>query len=155
MQRSRGKILSSAADLVASGGLAAVTMSSVARRAAVAKATVYNHFRDRDELLQALMVAEGERLLAHCDSVTGGDRIDAAAEWLSGSAVLSGLRQYDPATVLGLAGWATTAPRAYETVASWCAPSAGDAGTEDAGTEHRDTAEALRWLVSFIVAPRR
>ena len=55
MERARSGILDAAAELVADGGPRAVTMAAVARRAAVAKATVYNHFRDRDELLRALL----------------------------------------------------------------------------------------------------
>jgi len=140
MLRAREQILDAAAELVASGGLSAVTMASVARRSAVAKATVYNHFRDRDDLLQALLAFEGERLLAACAGVPDADRLHIAARWLSESTVIAGLRRFDPATVLSVADRAAAEPRVHETVRRWC-------------TEDDDPERALRWLVSFAVVP--
>lgn len=140
MQRARAGILSAAADLVAEGGPRSVTMSSVARRGAVAKATVYNHYRDRDELLAALLGTQREQLVAHCSSVRRADRLASAADWLSGSAVLAGLRQHDPGTLVRLVDIASTDPTVLADVARWCP--AGD-----------DPHCALRWLLSFAVAP--
>ena len=140
MQRARTGILAAAADLVAEGGPRAVTMSSVARRGAVAKATVYNHYRDRDELLVALLSTQREQLVAHCSSVRRADRLATAAAWLSGSPVLAGLREHDPATLVGLVTVASTDPGVLTDVTRWCP--AGD-----------DPQRALRWLLSFAVAP--
>lgn len=140
MPRARAGILAAAADLVAEGGPRALTMSSVARRGAVAKATVYNHFRDRDELLAALLSSQREKLVDHCSAIRRADRLGAAADWISGSAVLAGLRQHDPGTLVRLAGIASTDPVVLADVARWCP--AGD-----------DPQRALRWLLSFAVAP--
>lgn len=49
---------------VAESGLPAATMQAIAARAGVSVGTVYNHFRDRDELLRALFTARREQLLA-------------------------------------------------------------------------------------------
>jgi len=140
MLRAREQILDAVAELVASGGLSAVTMASVARRSAVAKATVYNHFRDRDDLLRALMASETERLVATCAGAADGDRLGAAARWLSESTVIAGLRRFDPATLLSVADRAAAEPRVHETVQRWCTP--------DDNPER-----AFRWLVSFAVVP--
>jgi AcrR family transcriptional regulator len=142
MERARSGILAAAADLVAEGGQRALTMSAVARRAAVAKATVYNHFRDRDELLVALLATERERLIAHCSAVPQAERLDGAAAWLSKSSVVAGLRQHDPLTLLQLADAAANDDSVRDEVQRWCA----------SGT---DPGRALRWLLSFVVAPAR
>jgi AcrR family transcriptional regulator len=142
MERPRAGILDAAADLVAGGGPRALTMSAVARRAAVAKATVYNHFRDREELLLALLAAERARLVAHCSMAPQADRLDGAATWLSESAVLAGLRQHDPGTLVRLAEAAASDDAVRDDVQRWCADGA-------------DPARAMRWLLSFAVAPAR
>lgn len=142
MERARSGIIEAAAALVAVGGQKSVTMAAVGRKAAVAKATVYNHFRDRDELLRALLATERERMVAHCASVPRAEQLTTAARWLGQSAVIAGLRRHDPAIVLGLATAATTDDAARHHAEQWCAP--GD-----------DPDRALRWLISFAVAPPR
>jgi AcrR family transcriptional regulator len=138
MDRARSQILAAAGSLVAEAGLRAVTMAALARRARVAKATVYNHFRDRDEVLRALLHAERDALLAHCAEHPRGERLDAAARWIGEHPVLTGLRAHDPAVVIGLASAAVHDPHVAEQVAAWAGPS-------------RDTAATTRWLVSFAV----
>jgi AcrR family transcriptional regulator len=140
MERARSGILAAAADLVAAGGSGAVTMSSVARRAAVAKATVYNHFRDRAELLNALVATEGERLVAHCRVVPPDGQLMAAAEWISSSPALAGLRRHDAAALVDLVDVVAASSQAHAAVATWCPPGG-------------DVDDALRWLLSFAVVP--
>ncbi len=142
MERARSGIIEAAAGLVADGGPGAVTMSAVARRAAVAKATVYNHFRDRHELLRALLATERERLVAHCSTAAPAAQLDAAAAWLSESAVIAGLRNNDPRTLLDLVDAAAGDNSVRDDVQPWCAPGV-------------DSVQALRWLLSFVVAPAR
>jgi AcrR family transcriptional regulator len=142
MERARTGILDAAAELVASGGPRAVTMAAVARRAAVAKATVYNHFRDRDELLLALLGAQRETLVAHCSLAASGERLEAAAAWLSASAVIAGVRLHEPGILVGLADAAASDDAVAAEVERWCS----------AGT---DPDQARRWLLSFVFAPAR
>ena len=115
-----------------------MSMSSLARRSAVAKATVYNHFRDRDDVLQALLEAERDHLVAHCAAVPTDERLLVAAHWLSSSSVIEGLRRYDPAALVTVADRAFADPGVRDVVAGWC-PS------------RTDSLDALRWLVSFAV----
>ena len=142
MERARAGILHAAADLVASGGPRAVTMAAVARRAAVAKATVYNHFRDRNELLLALLAHQRENLIAHCSLAASGERLDAAAAWLSESPVVAGVRRYEPSTLVEVADAAASDDSVAADVERWCAT----------GT---DPDAARRWLLSFVFAPER
>lgn len=138
MERPRAEILAAAADLVADAGLRAVTMAALARRARVAKATVYNHFRDRDEVLRALLLAERDALLAHCAGQPAPDRVASAAQWIAGHRVLAGLRAHDPSVLLDLAAAAVHDPQVRDQVRRWSGP----------GTDPETT---TRWLVSFAV----
>ncbi|MGB2839780.1 MAG: TetR family transcriptional regulator, partial [Actinomycetes bacterium] len=117
MERARTQILVAAADLVAAGGRRAVTMASVARTSAVAKATVYNHFRDRDEVLHALLESEAGHLVTHCAAAPTDERLQAAARWLTSSPVIDGLRRHDPATLVSVANRAAAEPAVHEVVA--------------------------------------
>lgn len=142
MDRARSEILGAAADLVADAGLRGVTMAALARRARVAKATVYNHFRDRDDVMRALLRTERDALLAHCATYPDGERLAAAARWIEAHRALEGLRAHDPDVVIGLATAALRDPAVSRQVAAWT----GSA---------RDAEDATRWLVSFAVtAPR-
>jgi len=62
MNRTRQGLLEGAARAFAGSGLRGSTMLSVARAAGVAKATLYNHFRTKDEVARALLSAELRRL---------------------------------------------------------------------------------------------
>ncbi len=138
MDRSRVQILGAAAALVAESGLRGVTMAALARRARVAKATVYNHFRDRDEVLRGLLVAERDSLIAHCAAHRPEERCAEAARWLARHPVLHGLRTYDPDVVVRLATAALEDPRVRDQVGSWTSPG-------------EDPDVTTRWLVTFGV----
>lgn len=60
----RTRALDAVEALVAEGGLAAVTIEAVARRAGLGPATVYRHFTDRRGLLSAFASARSPRRLA-------------------------------------------------------------------------------------------
>lgn len=140
MGRARHEIVAAAAALVADGGVRAVTMAGVARTAGVAKATVYNHVRDRDELLSAVLRDQADQLQRDVEAQPRQQRLGAAAAWVSRSPVVQGLRRHDPDVVLELGAAAVTNPAALEAVASW---------TPDG----RDPEAALRWLMSYAVSP--
>ena len=54
----RGRILREARLLFTALGYAAVSMQQIADAAAVNKATLYHHFRDKEELFLSVMVEE-------------------------------------------------------------------------------------------------
>lgn len=140
MSRARSQIVAATASLIAVSGTQAVTMAGVARAAGVAKATVYNHVRDRDELFSAVIREQCASLQQHVESQPPDQRLAAASGWLSESEVLRGLRRHDPDLVLALAATAVTDRAIREVVATWI-------------PDGRDPEAALRWLVSFGVAP--
>ena len=60
----RRGLLEGAARAFAEHGLRRSTMQSVAAAAGVAKATLYNHFRTKDEVARELLAVELDRLTA-------------------------------------------------------------------------------------------
>lgn len=66
------KILDGAVGACAAHGISALTIDGVARRAGVNRTTIYRRFGDRDALLQAMTLREGERMAqAITESVAG------------------------------------------------------------------------------------
>ncbi len=61
MGRARSGVLDGALQSVIARGTRATSMSGIAVAGGVAKATVYNHFRTKDEVLQALLERELDR----------------------------------------------------------------------------------------------
>ncbi len=72
MQRTRTAILDAAQRCVEKHGVRKTTMSDVASTGGVAKATLYNHFRTKDDVLDALVAARVAELGARCVAVAGG-----------------------------------------------------------------------------------
>ncbi len=140
MGRARSGILQASADLVAEHGLKGVTMAAVSRRAGLAKATVYNHMRDRDELISALLADQWRQLRSTCAAAPHETRLTVAATWISESPVLAGIRRHDAGALVRLAEQSLTDEAVLDEVATW-APDGADAEA------------ALRWLMSFAVAP--
>jgi len=93
--RTRARILAAAADLVAARGAAGLAMTTLARRARVARATLYNYFPSAERVLEALVETEvaaflsdlGQRLETVPDP---GERLSQAVSalvgWVAGQA---------------------------------------------------------------------
>jgi AcrR family transcriptional regulator len=117
-------------------------MQAIARAAGVAKGTLYNHFRTKDEVARALLAAEIGRL----EQDAAGRAPDAAlallADELAGHPVLRRLAQTEPELLLGLLGtdrWPELVGRLARAI-----------GLDD------DAAElAGRWLLGVALQPGR
>ncbi len=143
MTRSRSAILDGARRCVEVSGTK-ITMSQVAAAAGVAKATLYNHFRTKDEVLGALLVDEVQRLIAAVSSAPLPDALARSAATLSDHPRLRALAG-EPATLCALAvvdsesaGWGL-ACEAVDTALR---------GARRAGAAH-----VIRWLASFLTNP--
>ena len=75
MARTRGAILDAAARCVERYGVRRTTMSDLATQASVAKATLYNHFRTKDDVLAALVAARAAALRDACVEVASGRHV--------------------------------------------------------------------------------
>jgi AcrR family transcriptional regulator len=67
-QRSRIAILAGAKEVISSVGSYESLMNEIAEKAEVSRATIYNHFSDREELMSALLASEVERLISIAQS---------------------------------------------------------------------------------------
>src|SRR5437868_13619535 len=78
MSRTREGLLDGALSAVERVGVRRLTMAAVAQRSGVAKATLYNHFRTKDEVLAALADRE-VRLVAQRAFVVAAQSSPGAA----------------------------------------------------------------------------
>ncbi|SFK49700.1 TetR/AcrR family transcriptional regulator [Geodermatophilus ruber] len=147
MGRTRAGLLAGAARAFAQRGVRRSTMQSIAAAAGVAKATLYNHFRTKDEVARALLAAELDRLGALAAGLPPPAALDALAEEVAGHPVLRRLTVEEPETLVALlaadpACWAQLRDRiaaalradrvAAEVVVRWLAAlvlQPGDSGT--------------------------
>jgi AcrR family transcriptional regulator len=142
MGRTRAGLLDGAVRAFAERGLRGSTMQSVAATAGVAKATLYNHFRTKDEVARALLAAELDRLTALVAGLAPGAALTALADEVAGHPVLRRIADDEPAVLTGLL---TTSPERWAQLVGRLATALG----ADA-----DVAElAARWLLGLVLQP--
>ena len=144
MNPTRRGLLDGAARAFADNGLRRSTMQSVAAAAGVAKATLYNHFRTKDEVARELVAVELDRLGALAAGLPPAEALAALSDELGGHPVLRRLAGTEPEVLTGLL--------AVDAVA-W-------AGVRDrlaaALRIDADGAElAGRWLLGVVLQPGR
>jgi AcrR family transcriptional regulator len=107
MLRTRAALLEAAATCVERQGVRRTTMSDVAATAGVAKATLYNHFRAKDDVLTALVDAQVAALAEQCVAVAAEKGLEAAldlaAAELGASPPLRRVASEEPALLVPLA----------------------------------------------------
>lgn len=87
MSRSRAGILAGAGQCILQFGTRKSTMGDIARVGGVAKATVYNHFRDKRELYAALVEAEVDALIERFAAAYAASDEDPLVAGLSAAAI--------------------------------------------------------------------
>jgi AcrR family transcriptional regulator len=145
MARTRAGLLDGALRAVARQGTRRTTMNDIAAFAGVAKATLYNHFRTKDDVWSALVEAELATLAAECADLPLPEALARAATRISQHAALRRIAQTEPAVLAGLLVEDPTRPgwhQAREAVRLQLA-AAGVAGDD----------LVLRWLASHLAAP--
>jgi AcrR family transcriptional regulator len=144
MNRTRAGLLSGAALAFAEHGLRRSTMQSIAAAAGVAKATLYNHFRTKDEVAAALLAVELDRLGALAASLPREQALAALSDALGAHPVLRRLAATEPETLVALL--AVDTDRWAELTARLGAALQVDGdGAELAG----------RWLLGVVLQPGR
>jgi AcrR family transcriptional regulator len=96
MSRTRRGLLTGARTAFAERGLKKTTMQHVAAAAGVAKATLYNHFRTKDDVAQALIAYELDRLAALAAELPLTVAVPALAEEVGAHPVLRRLAETEP-----------------------------------------------------------
>jgi AcrR family transcriptional regulator len=140
--RTRLGLLAGAARAFAEQGLRRSTMQSVATAAGVAKATLYNHFRTKDEVARALLALELDRLTAAASALPTGEALATLSDELGAHPVLRRLAETEPevlAALLGTDRWAELTGRL-----------AGALRVDEEGAEL-----VGRWLLGVVLQPGR
>ena len=144
MDRTRAALLDGARRAVEVSGTK-ITMAQVAAAAGVAKATLYNHFRTREAVLDALLLDEVAALAERAHGRPLADALIATAEAISEHPLLATLARVEPATVAVLG-------RMDRAAEGWRVATA--AVDELLTTDGRTGGGlVLRWLASFVVSP--
>ena len=142
MSRTRLGLLAGAARAFADQGVRRSTMQSVATAAGVAKATLYNHFRTKDDVAQALVAVELDRLGAAAAALPTDQALALLSDELGAHPVLRRLADCEPDVLAGLLGtdrWAALTARLA------AALRVDEDGAELAG----------RWLLGVVLQPGR
>jgi AcrR family transcriptional regulator len=140
--RTRRGLLDGAARAFAASGLRRTTMQSVADAAGVAKATLYNHFRTKDEVARELLATELDRLTALATGRPPAEALAALSDECAGHPVLRRLAETEPellARLLGTGSWPEITGRL-----------AAALGVDEEGSEL-----AGRWLLGVVLQPGR
>jgi AcrR family transcriptional regulator len=151
MGRTRAALLEGAQRAVEKYGVRRTSMAELASVAGIAKGTLYNHFRTKDDVWAALIEHEITALADECVLVAGSDgmrpALERAADRLSAHAGLRRIAAEEPAVLARLVvvgegrGWDVARV------------AVGDVLSLEA--DDPLVAVVLRWLVSFVGAPGR
>ena len=151
MGRTRTAALEGARRVLAEHGLRKATMSDVAVRGGLAKATLYNHFRTKDDLVAGLIHDDLAELAADCRDLAASDlgvALTRAADGVATHPVVVGLRTVEPAALLPLAS--PGSGDAWDAVRVEVAALL-DVGERVSGPSHVDL--VCRWLTSHVLEP--
>jgi AcrR family transcriptional regulator len=144
MNRTRAGLLAGAARAFAEHGLRRSTMQSIAAAAGVAKATLYNHFRTKDEVAAALLAAELDRLTAVAGALPPDQALAMLSDEVGAHPVLRRLAETEPETLTAML---SVGPERWAELTGWLAAALR---IDDDGAEL-----AARWLVGVGLQPGR
>ncbi|WP_346619499.1 helix-turn-helix domain-containing protein [Blastococcus montanus] len=140
MNRTRAELVGAAARAFAAQGLRRSTMASIAAEAGVAKGTLYNYFRTKDDVAWALLVAETERLIGLAGDRPRADALAALADELATHPVLRRLAEDEPGRLtLDPDRWAGATGRLADVL-----------DLDEDGAEL-----TARWLLGLVLQPGR
>jgi AcrR family transcriptional regulator len=144
MNRTRAGLLAGAARAFAEAGVRRSTMQSIAAAAGVSKATLYNHFRTKDEVARELLAVELDRLARGAAELPLPDALAALSDELGAHPVLRRIALTEPELLHALLGMAA------ETWAELVARLAAALGLDP------DAADlAGHWLLGVVLQPGR
>ena len=97
-RRTQSAILEGAKNLIATVGLAKMSMIEIADVSQVSRATLYNHYRDKESVLGALCDSEIRRLVSIAQSAPNPtDALELLSIQISSDSALAKMRICDPA----------------------------------------------------------
>ena len=149
MQRARAAAIAGAVSVLARHGVKAMTMADVADAGGLARATMYNHVRDKQSLLQ-LVLAHEVRELAKVFSAasTMSSALTGTARAIADHPALIGIRSSEPLALAAIA--VPTSGEAWDAVRELMRQALVARG---AGASSAQVDLVLRWLASFVTEP--
>ena len=118
-------------------------MIDIADASEVSRATLYNHYRDKNAVLEALITSEVERLVAIAStSGTPADALESLSREISADSALAAMRTHDAQLLIAIMSHAEYP--LYLTLARCIF----EATKSEAGT-----GLAMRWLLGQIMQP--
>ncbi len=142
-RRTEAAILEGAKDLISRSGIANLSMIEIADHSQVSRATLYNHFRDKDAVLRALLTSEINRLVAAAEKAQAPAHVlESLSRAISTDPALAAMRQYDGAVITAML--THTTHEHYLTIAKLVF----SATKSEAGT-----GIAMRWLIGQVMQP--
>jgi AcrR family transcriptional regulator len=95
-RRTEEAILEGTKSLIARSGVAGLSMIEIADHSEVSRATLYNHFRDKDAVLAALVASEVQRLIEVATTAgTPADALESLSISISTDPALAAMRVHD------------------------------------------------------------
>lgn len=143
-RKTRGAILQATLNLISDKGLTRTNMIEIADRAQVSRASLYNHFRDKNEIFTALIDQEVTRISAL--AMSAESRIDSLfiiSRELSTHEALRSALEHDPdrTTEMLVARDHEIWVKVYRNLA------------EIFGTDAVGVGLIIRWLIGHVTAP--
>jgi AcrR family transcriptional regulator len=142
-RRTEAAILEGTKDLISRKGISGLSMIEIADHSEVSRATLYNHYRDKDAVLAALVASEVDRLAELAKNAgTPADALESLSISISTDPALAAMRIYDAGVLV--AAMTNTASEHYITIAQIIF----GATESKAGT-----GIAMRWLLGQVMQP--
>ena len=142
-RRTEAAILEGTKALISRKGISGLSMIEIADTSEVSRATLYNHFRDKDAVLAALVASEVQRLADLASTAgTPSDALESLSISISSDPALSAMRIYD-ADVL-VAAMTNTSSEHFITIAQII---------YGATKSQPGTGIAMRWLLGQVLQP--
>jgi len=143
-QRSRIAILAGAKEVIAKVGSYESLMNEIAEKAEVSRATIYNHFSDREELMYALLASEVERLISIAESAPSKrDALYQLSRAISDDAALAKMVETDHDDIVAI----TT----ITDHSLWI--DIHRASAKIFGDDENSVGLVLRWLIAQVTSP--
>jgi AcrR family transcriptional regulator len=142
-RRTESAILEGTKKLISQFGICHISMIEIADASEVSRATLYNHYRDKNAVLLALLAAEVERLVELAERAgTPADALESLSREVSTDSALAAMRVHDGQILIAVMShsenplYLTLAQCIYGAIKS------------EAGT-----GVAMRWLLGQVMQP--
>jgi AcrR family transcriptional regulator len=142
MSRTRAELLRGAVRAFAEHGVRRAAMQDIAAATGVAKATLYNHFRTKDDVARAVLAAELDRVAGLAEGRPTAEALLVLAEEAARHPVLRRLGEVEPELLVRLLAVPGD---------DWAGVVAAVAGV--AGLAPADAELVTRWLVGLVLQP--